>query len=161
MKNKLVLGLAAMIFAGLFLIACGTDDNERSKNARSVMEVKEEKIKTQAKQAYLDILKKEEPNLKAKIDDVSFQPFLGIYDDALVAGFYIQNIPFSFADVVDSIEIDGEYLEWWVGMPILVWKDGSLFRFSVAAEQGILSKENLSSVKVLYVEYLNKGDFNL
>ena len=110
-------------------------------------------LETQAKQAYLDSLRKEHNLKKATIKDVSFEPFLGVYDDALVAGFNIKQNVFDFYDVVDGIEIDGVYIEWWVGIPILVYKDGNLFKLKAAVEQGILSKESLTTIKDLFIEY--------
>jgi len=154
-KNKKGIAYFALfltlIVAMVFFFGCAANGGNGNEGERYLS------IEAQAKQTYLDsFLKEPNLNLNATIDDVSFQPFLGIYDSVLVAGFYIRQNVFTFPDVVDSIEIDGLYIEWWVGIPILVWKDGNLFRLPVAAEQGILSKENLAAVKVLLIESRTK-----
>jgi hypothetical protein len=146
----------AVVLVAALLLSCG-QGNANENRSGSEVDTGEvivgdfSLIETQAKQAFLDSFPKEFIR-DATIDEVSFKPFLGIYDGALVAGFDITQNVFDFPDVVNSIEIDGVYIEWWVGIPILVWKDGSLFKLRVAAEQGILSKENLTAVKELFLE---------
>lgn len=106
-------------------------------------------IKLQAKQTYLEtVLKPEHP--EATINDVSFRPFLGIYNGSLVAMFYGGQYHGLFPEFVYSIEIAGLTFAWSNGYPILVWNDGKINSLTAAYEQGLLTKENLITILGLY-----------
>jgi len=116
-----------------------------SKTAEAI----EAAMKLQARQTYLDeFVKPRYP--EATIDDVSLFPFLGIYNNSLVASFYGGQYHGEYPDIVDSQEIDGLTFEWSRGYPILFWNDGSIYPLSVAFGQGLLTKENLIAVHGLY-----------
>jgi|GEM_PF-6438676 len=124
----------------------------------AIDEIEEEEnveMKTQAKQSYLDIfLKAEHP--EATINDVSFRPFLGIYNDNLVAVFYGGQYHGDFPDVEEEVEIADLIFAWSRGYPILVFSDTDMYELVQAYSQGLLTKENLISIHNIYY---NDGSF--
>ncbi len=115
----------------------------------SVLQTEEGVIQGQAKQTYLDKVLKAK-NSNATIDDVSFSPFLGIYNGSLVAIFYGGQYHGVFTEVEDSYELEGLVFAFSRGYPILVWNDGDIYELPDACEQGLLIKENLSTIHNLY-----------
>ena len=112
---------------------------------------KEEDIKLQARQTYLEKILKVR-NQAATIDDVSFfqNMFLGIYNDSLVAVFYGGRYHGVFFDVEESIEIAGVIFAWSQGYPILVWNQGEIYDLAEAFKQNLLTKENIIVIHELY-----------
>ena len=107
--------------------------------------------KTQAKQTYLNtILKPKHP--EATIADISFTPFLGIYDSSLVAIFYGGQYHGMFPEVEDSYELEGLVFAFSRGYPILVWNDEKISDLPAAYAQGLLTKENLMMIHNLYYQ---------
>lgn len=112
---------------------------------------KEEDIKLQARQTYLEKILKLK-NQAATIDDVSFldNKFLGIYNGSLVAVFYGGKYHGPFLDVEVSIEIAGLIFAWSQGYPILVWNKGEIYEFAEAFKKNLLTKENIAKIHKLY-----------
>ena len=109
----------------------------------------ENSMEIQAKQTYLDnSLKTDNP--EATIDDVSFMPFLGIYNDSLVAVFYGGKYHGPQIERVVELEIEGLDFSYSYGYPILVWKNNSIISLAEAYEQGLLTKANLNTIFDLY-----------
>ena len=136
MKKKLVLlGLAlVMLFS---LAACGGNES------------KETQIMNKAKQTYLEnFILHDYPD--ATIDDVTFEPFLGIYNDILVAVFYGGKYHGSFTDRVVEYIIDGFEFSYGNGSQIRVWNSGNIYELDEAYRQGMLAKENLVMIHNLY-----------
>jgi len=146
-----------LIVAMVFFLGCaanGGNGNDPARNGDG--EEKDISIETQAKKTYLDSFLKKE-HLEATIEDVSFWPFLGIYNGVLVAVFYGGKYHGWFLEYMEEIEINGLLFEWSCGYPILVWKDRSIFELAEAVKKGILSKKNLTVVRELYYSKI-KGE---
>ena len=106
-------------------------------------------ITNQAKQTYLDnYLKPDSP--KATINDVSFWPFLGIYNDSLVAVFYGGKYHGEFTDYIVELEIEGLDFSYSNGYPILIWNNNNIISLAEAFQQELFTKDNLSMIYKLY-----------
>jgi hypothetical protein len=142
MVKKIILGffITSLIMIGVFGLA-GCDDEINAI----------EKAKVQARQTYLNtIVKPEYPN--ATIADVYFTPFLGVYNDSLVAIFYGGQYHGSQIAVEETEEIDNLNFAFSYRYPILVWNDGKISSLTAAYEQGLLTKENLTTIHNLYYD---------
>lgn len=128
-----------------------TDINGISPKEEVVMQI-------QAKRTYLDKCVKQNINYDdyksqygdATTDDVSFIPFLGIYDDTLVAVFYGGKYHGPQIEVEESVEIADLTFVWSHGYPILVWNDGEIYGLAEAFGQNLLTAANLVTIHELY-----------
>ena len=135
--RKLLFFLITFIL-GLSLVGCDDEINAI------------EKVKVQARQTYLNtIIKPRYPD--ATIADVSFRPFLGVYSNSLVAIFYGGQYHGSQIAVEVTEEIENIIFAYSSGYPILVWNDGKISSLTAAYEQGLLTKENLTTIHNLYI----------
>ena len=134
-KKLIMLGIAIMMLFSL--AACDLTNGEANE------------IMKQAKQTYLEtVLKTDNP--EATINDVTFTPFLGIYNGSLVAVFYGGKYHGPQYSFVVSLEIEGLDFSYSNGYPILVWNSNKIYDLAEAYEQGLLTKANLQTVNSLY-----------
>jgi len=87
----------------------------------------------------------------ATIDDVSFDPFIGIFKDSLVASFYGGIYHGPHPDVVREVVIEHFKFYWSEGYPILVWNEGIIYELTDAYEQGLLGKDDLETIFNVYL----------
>ena len=111
--------------------------------------LEDEKMKEQSKQTYLASILKTEHS-EATINDVSFRPFLGIYEDSLVAVFYGGQYHGDFPDVEVGYELEGLEFAFSKGYSILVWNNGDIYDLPAAYAQNLLTKENLVLIHDTY-----------
>ena len=92
---------------------------------------------------------------EATIDDVSFWPFMGIFDACLVAVFLGGEYHGGYeppGDIVEKQEIGGLPFSWGAGYPILVYHENYIFELAEAFEKGLLTKDNLETIHNFYNE---------
>ena len=110
-----------------------------------------------ARQTYLDTVIKMIPPgatphdpMLATIDDVSFKPFMGIFNDCLVAVFFGGKYHGAHNENVIETHIGGFTFYWSNGYPILVWNEGIIYELADAYIEGILSREDLEKISRFY-----------
>ena len=115
-----------------------------------------EKIE-KAKQTYVDaVIKQQEPGISthdpalATIDDVSFEPFIGIFKDCFVAVFYGGKYHGSHPDVVREIQIEHLTFYWPDAYPILVRNEGIIYKLADAYQHDLLSNDDLETIYNVY-----------
>lgn len=107
-------------------------------------------VKNKAMETYLNAyVQVRYPN--ATISDISFRPFLGIYNEAIVGTFYGGQYHGEWPEYEQNYNIDGYLFSFSKGYPILVWKENKIFELPSAYNDGILTKENLSDIYNLYM----------
>ena len=119
-------------------------------------ETRTREIMEQAKQTYLDIFLMEEYP-EATIDDVSFRPLMGIFNESLVAVFYGGKYHGCHTEYVVETEIGHLTFEWSNGYPILVWNNGFIYQLYEAFDLDLLSREDLDQIFNFYSNVRIKG----
>lgn len=120
-------------------------------NSNSILIWRDNKMDLErlAKQSYLDTFLKENYP-ESTLKDVTFRPYLGIYNNSLVAVFYGGKYHGDFPDVEISYVIEELEFVFSEGYPILVWNRGNVYELPHAYEQGFLIKENLIMIYNIY-----------
>lgn len=124
------------------------DELEIKSNSQKYDEINDSKNK--AMKTYLnEYVQVRYPN--ATISDISFRPFLGIYNEAIVGTFYGGQYHGEWPEYEQNYDIDGYLFYFSKGYPILVWKENKIVELPSAYNDGILTKENLSDIYNLYM----------
>ena len=145
---------------------CDEDENKDCDEKQdNDINIPEHEMKEKAKQTYLDtilipilIVMNPDAVSLVSIDDISFRPFMGIFNGSLVAVFYGGKYHGIFTDDLIMLEIGGTTFYWGNGYPILVWNEGVIYKLSEAYGQRLLSREDLERIRILYIEYFRNLD---
>ncbi|MCL2063980.1 MAG: hypothetical protein FWG98_06370 [Candidatus Cloacimonetes bacterium] len=108
-------------------------------------EVKE--IMEKAKLSYLDTFLTE-GNLGATIDDISFIPFIGVFNNSIVSVFHEGKFQWHYDDFMIKSEIGNIAFYWPYGYPILAWDENTIYELSESYEQGLLSRRDLETIYI-------------
>jgi hypothetical protein len=131
------------LFGLTFLVFFNGCNNHPTKSNQ--VERYSETMMREAKQTYLEMyLIEHHPN--ATIDDISFKPLFGIFDECLVAVFYGGQYHGAYPDWVIETIIGGLTFYWPDGYPIRVWNNGVIYDLSDAFEIGLLNSDVLDSI---------------
>jgi hypothetical protein len=139
---KVLIGIAVLVTSTAF-------------NANPISTTRErlsvECMRIAAKQTFFEMLIMEH-HPTATINDVSFTPFIGIYNDNLVAVFNGGPYHPATFDVIEEITIGGSEFRWDAGSPILVWNYGTIYRLAGAFHHGLLNQTELEDIHQMYFD---------